>query len=159
MTGAGDTDKGSVGEGHAHSLCLTPIHAVVAERTPGNAVPRPSCAAIDASAVVVCERGDNEVADSDVVHFCPDLLDHADELVADWAERVRGLSTVVPEVGATHARQHDADDCVGRRDDLWVGPLADLDRAWSREDSSTHGYASSVSAKLLCMIVCLFRIL
>jgi len=40
---------------------------------------------VSARAVAVLERRDDEVALGDAVHLCPDLLHHADELVADEA--------------------------------------------------------------------------
>ena len=90
-----------------------------------------------AGAVAVRERGDDEVALRDAAHLCPDLLHHADELVADRAQRVGGLPAVVPKVGATDAPQHDPDD--------GVGPAADRDAAGSVIDSRTHGYTSSLA--------------
>jgi hypothetical protein len=49
-------------------------------------------------AVAVLEGGDNEVALGYAAHLCSDLLDHANEFVADWTQGVRRLAAVVPEV-------------------------------------------------------------
>ena len=98
MTGAGDPDESAVGEGHAHSLPLPSVNSVGPKRAPRDAVRRPSCAAVRARAVAELERGDDELALGDAAHLCPDLFHDSDELVADWAQRMRGLAAVVPEV-------------------------------------------------------------
>ena len=58
------------------------------------------------------------------VHLGADVLDDADELVADGADGVLGLAPVVPEVRAAHAGQHHPHDRVGRLLDGRVGTLA-----------------------------------
>jgi hypothetical protein len=106
-------------------------------------------ATVCARAVAVLERGNHEVALGDAVHLCPDLFHHADELVVDGsARRVGGLPAVVPEVGATDARQHDAVVRVGRRGDDRVGSVGQLNGARSGVDSSTHRYASSFAREV-----------
>ena len=57
---------------------------------------------------------DDEVALRDVRDLGADVLDDADELVADRAGRERRVAAVVPEVRAADAGEHDADDRVGR---------------------------------------------
>ena len=57
----------------------------------------------------------------DVAHVGADVLDDADELVADRAGLERRVAAVVPEVRAADAGQHDADDRVGRLDDRGSG--------------------------------------
>src|SRR5919197_984966 len=107
MAGTGDPDKGAVGEGHAHSLALAAVDALGSKDAADDTARGPARAAVHACAVAVVERSDDEVAPGDAVHLCPDLLHHADKLVADGcAWRVRGLAAVVPQVGAAHARQH-----------------------------------------------------
>ena len=50
----------------------------------------------------------------DVAHLGADVLDDADELVADRAGLERRVAAVVPEVRAADAGEDDADDRVGR---------------------------------------------
>src|SRR2546430_31128 len=86
-------------------MSVAPNHAAV------DAARGPTGAAVHARAVAVVERSDDEVPPCDAVHLRPDLLHHTNELVADRrALRVVGLATVIPEIGAADARQHDADD-------------------------------------------------
>ena len=68
-----------------------------------------------------------------------DVLDDADELVADRARLERRVAAVVPEVRAADAGEHDAHDRVGGLDDDRVGPVAGLDPVGFDEESSTHG--------------------
>src|SRR5881227_1578364 len=143
MIGARDLDQGASREGDAHSLALAAVDSVVPKPATGGAIRRPSRATVRARAIAVRERGDDEVAHTDAAYLCPDLLYDPDELVADWAQRVGGLTAVVPEVGATDATQHDPNDGVGRLDDRRVGSVRHLDTAGSEKDSSTHRYASS----------------
>ena len=65
-----------------------------------------------------------------------DVLDDADELVADRAGLERRVAAVVPEVRAADAGQHDADDRVGRLDDDRVAPVAALDAAGFDEEGA-----------------------
>src|SRR5512135_2281410 len=88
--------------------------------------------------VAVDERGDDQVTRRQPVDVGADLLDNADELVADRADRVRALPPEVPQVGPAHAGQHDAHDRVRRRFDDRVKALADLDDTGPAEDSGFH---------------------
>ena len=90
------------------------------------------CRQLRAGAVAERERRDDEVARLDGRHLGADVLDDADELVADRAGRERRVAAVVPEVRAADAGQDDADDRVGRLDDGRVGPVAGLDRGEAR---------------------------
>src|SRR5438552_2638498 len=98
MTGAGDSDQGAVREGNVHSFPLASVDSVGSKRGARNAVRRPSRTAVRARAVAELEGGNNEVALGDAVYVCSDLLDDANEFVANGAPRMRRLTAVVPEV-------------------------------------------------------------
>ena len=69
----------------------------------------------------------------------PDVLDDAEELVADpGAGLPLPVPPVRPEVGAADAGGDDPDDGVGGQLDLGVGHLLDPDVARSFEDGGTH---------------------
>ena len=140
VAGAGDRDEGGAGERDAHRFPLPSVDPVVSERASGHALRRHSSAAMRAHAVAVRERGDDEVTLGDAAHLRPDLLHHADELVADRPQLVGGLPAVVPQVRAADTPQHDAHDGVGRRGHHRVGPFRDLDTAGPFKDCSTHGF-------------------
>jgi hypothetical protein len=131
-------DQGAVGVGDADRLTLSAVDSIGSKRAADEAARWPSRAAIGAGAVAVLERRDDEVALRDIAYRCPDPLDHADEFVADWAEVMRGLPAVVPEVRATDAPQHDSDDRVPRRRDHGVRPVGYLDAPWPEKDCGTH---------------------
>ena len=94
--------------------------------------------AVRARHVAVHERGHHEVARGDAVDLGADVLDDADELVADRPDRVGRLAPVVPEVRPADAAEHDAHDRVGRLLDGRVGPLADGDGVRAVEDRCSH---------------------
>jgi hypothetical protein len=123
---------------------LASVDPVVSEGAPGDTLRRDSGAAVRARAIAVCERGDDEIALGDVSHLCAGLFHHADELVADRAHRVRRFPAVIPEIGAAHGPEHDADHGVGRCLDDGVGPVADLDAVRSAEERGAHAYISSI---------------
>ena len=75
----------------------------------------------------------------DVGDLGADVLDDADELVADRAGLELGVAAVVPEVRAADAGEHDADDGVGRLAEARIGPVAGFDPAGLVEDGCTHG--------------------
>ena len=137
-----DLDEGGVGEGRADLLALAAVGVAVAERAAVDAVGLKAGPAGRAGAVVVGERGDDEVADGEVPHVRADGLDDADVLVADAADLVRVDAAVVPEVRAAHAATDDADDGVGRVLDAGVGALPDLDGVLAFEDGCLHGGVS-----------------
>jgi hypothetical protein len=85
------------------------------------------------------ERGDHELALSDVADVGAHGLDDPDELMADRAGLERRVAAVVPQVRAADAGQHDANDRVGALDDDRVGPLAGLDAVGCEEESCAHG--------------------
>ena len=74
----------------------------------------------------------------DVRDLGADVLDDADELVADGAGGELGVAAVVPEVRAADAGQDDADDRVGGFLEAGIGPLAGFDPAGLVEDGCTH---------------------
>jgi hypothetical protein len=112
MTGAGDRDEGAAREGDAHSLPLASVDTMVPERTTDDTLRGDSGAAVRAGPVTIREGRDDEVARRYAAHLCPDVLYDADELMPDRAKRVRGLASVVLEVGAADAPEQDADDGV-----------------------------------------------
>src|SRR5436190_24255039 len=107
MIGARDLHQGASREGDAHSLALAAVDSVVPNPATGGAIRRPSRATVRARAIAVRERGDDEVAHTDAAYLCPDLLYDPDELVADLAQRVGGLTGLFPWVGAQAAPRQD----------------------------------------------------
>ena len=99
--------------------------------------------AVGAGAVAERERRDHQVALGERGHLGTDVLDDADELVADRAGLEWRVAAVVPEIRPAHAGEYDTDDRIGRVTEGWVGPLAGIDPARLVEDGSTHSYASS----------------
>ena len=71
---------------------------------------------------------------STVVTSGPIPIDDANELMADRSDRMIRLTTVIPQVGAAHAGQHDPHDSVGELVDGRLGPLLDGDDALPLED-------------------------
>ncbi len=80
----------------------------------------------------------------DVRDVAADVLDDADELVADRAGLERRVAAVVPEVRPADAGEHDADDRVGRLDDDRVAPVAGLDRWGSMKRAARMAQAKRV---------------
>jgi hypothetical protein len=93
---------------------------------------------VGACAVAELEWSDNEFALGKIADLCPDMLDHPNEFVADWPERVRRLAPVVPEVGAADATESDPHDSVGGRRDYGIGPVSDLDTTRPKKHRSAH---------------------
>jgi hypothetical protein len=89
MPGTGDLDERGIREWNAHSLALATVDSMVPKRAAGDTVRGPSGAAVCARAITVCEWSDDDIARIDVPHVRADLLDHADELMADLTRRVR----------------------------------------------------------------------
>ena len=137
VPGAGDRDERAVGERDADRLALAAV-AVGRVEAAGDAGGRDAVPAVRARAVAEGERRDDEVALADVRDVGADVLDDADELVADRPGLERRVAAVVPEVRAADAGEHDADDRVGRLDDGRVGPVADLDPVGFDEEGCTH---------------------
>jgi hypothetical protein len=98
---------------------------------------------VRAGAVAVGKRCDDEVAPGDVADLGADVLDDADELVADRAGLEGRLAAVVLQVRAADAREHDPHHGVPRLGDHGVGPLLDTDGAGFVEDGSAHGFQRS----------------
>ena len=142
MPGAGHRDERAVGERDAHRLALAAV-AVGGVEAAGDAGGGDAVAAVRTGAVAERERRDDEVAALDVRDVAADVLDHADELVADRAGLERRVAAVVPEVRPADAGEYDADDRVGRLDDERVAPVADLDTVGFDEESCTHGLQQS----------------
>ena len=136
---ARDGHEGAAGERDADRFALAAVDLAVAEGPAGGAGDGRAVLAVGAAAVAVDERGDDEVAAADALDVGADVLDDADELVADRADGVVGLAAVVPEVRTAHAAQHDTDDRVGGLLDGRVGTLAHGDGTGAVEDRCTHG--------------------
>jgi hypothetical protein len=138
-------DEGAVGERDADELRLRR-----AEGEPG-AVLRPEVRdvvarrlhadlAVRAGVVADREGADDEVTGAQAAHVGADLLDDADQLVADGA----GLGDLVdapvgPQVGAAYAGRDDADDCVRRGQNRGVGDVVEADVAGGVQDGRLHG--------------------
>ena len=143
VAGAGDAHEGGVGERHAHGLALAAVHAAVGPEAAVDAARGDARPAVRAGAVAVGEGGDDDVALVERADLGADVLDHADELVADRPVRLVGrLAPVEPQVRAADAGEHDAHDGVGRLDDLGIGALGDFDLAGLDEDCCTHSLAA-----------------
>ena len=143
-TGPVDDGERAVGQRDADALALAAVgeaaEAVVAA-PPSAAEARgaDAVAAVHARAVAHVERGDHEVAGLDVSHVGADLLDDADELVADAVRLVgRRDASVRPEVGAADAGGDDADDGVGAGREDGVGDFFDADVAGGVDDGGEH---------------------
>jgi hypothetical protein len=95
--------------------------------------------AVGAAAIAVDERGDDEVASADALDVGTDVLDDADELVADRTDCMVGLAPVVPEVRPADAAEDDAHHGIRGLLDGRVGSIAHGDRAGAVEDRCTHG--------------------
>jgi len=112
VPGTGDGDQGAIRQGDAHGLALSAVNLAVPESPTVDALGGDASATVRAGAIAVGKRGDHEIAPGDAPDLGANLLDDADKLVADGTLRVRGLATVVPEVRAADAPQHDAHDGV-----------------------------------------------
>jgi hypothetical protein len=84
------------------------------------------------------EGADHEVADPDGVDLGPDLFDDADVLVAHHLVVDRFGAAVGPQVAAADAGRRQADDGVGRLDDLRVVAVLDSDVPGAVHDYLTH---------------------
>src|SRR5271165_1902841 len=111
---SGHRDEAAAGERDAYRFALAAVGVAVAERPARDAMRRDPGEAVGTRHVAVHERGDHQVAPGDAVDLGADVLDDADELVADRADRVWGFAPVVPQVRAAHAAEHDAHYGVGR---------------------------------------------
>src|SRR5690606_21272795 len=67
------------------------------------------------------------------------LLHDAHELVPDTVRLVRRRHPPVrPQVGAAHARRHDAHDRVASRAELRIRHLLDTDVTWGMDEGRAH---------------------
>jgi hypothetical protein len=82
---------------------------------------------VRAGAVAVDERCDHQITARHGGHVAADLLDDADELVADRADGVVGLAAVVPKVRPAHAAHHDPHHRIARFLDDRIRSGADRD--------------------------------
>ena len=142
VPGPGHRDERAVGQRYAHRLALAAVTVGRVEAA-GDAGGGDAVAAVRAGTVAERERRDDEDAALDVRDVAADVLDHADELVADRAGLERRVAAVVPEVRPADAGEYDADDRVGRLGDDRVAPVADLDTVRFDEESCTHGLQQS----------------
>ena len=137
VAGTRDRNERTVGQRDADRLALAAVAVggVEATRLAGG---RDAVPAVRAGPVAVCERGDDEVTRLDVPHVAADVLDDADELVADRAGLELGVAAVVPEVRSADAGHEDAHDRVGGLLEGGVGPVAGLDALGLMEDGCSH---------------------
>jgi hypothetical protein len=121
--------QGPVSERDAQGLCLGAVGPVAAEEADVDAGGRQALVAERAGAVGKRERHHDEVA-PDRADLRADVLDDADGFVAHAVSGLRALHRGVgPEVAAADAGAGDADDRVGRFDDLRVGDVLGADVA------------------------------
>ena len=139
-------DQGAVGERDAGELGLgadgahqDAVHAVRLVAGPADL----------AGVVGGPERADDEVADLDGAHLGADLLDDADVLVAHHLVVDRLGAAVGPQVAAADAGRRQADDRVGRLDDLRVLAVLDPHVTGSVHDNPTHRGCSSSCSRWL----------
>lgn len=77
---------GAAGEWHPHRFALATVDLAVTEDAAGDAGDVRPVLAMGAGPVAVDERCDDQVAVGDPVYVGADILDDADELVADRAD-------------------------------------------------------------------------
>ena len=128
-------DEGAVGERDAGQLGLG---AEGAHQDPVHAVRLVAGLADLAGVVGGPEGADDEVADLDGADLGADLLDDADVLVTHHLVVDRLGAAVGPQVAAADAGRRQADDRVGRLDDLRVLAVLDPDVPGSVHDYLTH---------------------
>src|SRR5450830_1844716 len=137
----------AVRERDAHVLALTGVRrdpVVVRLAPPAELRARgvDPVATVHARVVADREGRDHELAGAHRTDVRTDLLDDPDELVADPVRLLGGPDPAVrPEVGAAHARCHDAHDRVGRQDDAGVGDRLEADVEGAVDDGGAHGMA------------------
>jgi hypothetical protein len=127
------------GERHADRLALAAV-AVHREEAAVHARRRDAVLAVRARPVAVGERRDHEIAPGDVLHLGPDVLDDADELVADPVRFGRlDHSPVGPQVRAAHAGRDDPHQRVIRMLYAGVRDVLDPDVARGMDEGGAHG--------------------
>ena len=109
VTGAGDLDERAVGERDADRLALpaVAVGGLEAAGTHAEVMPWRQCGQVPSL------NANGAMTKSPLAtsrHVGADVLDDADELVADRARLERRVAAVVPEVGAADAREHHAHD-------------------------------------------------
>ena len=133
---ARDRDQRAVGKRHPHRLALAAVAVHREEAAVAHALVMPwrQCGQVPSlKANGAMTKSPWRCAD-----LGADVLDHADELVADRARLERRLAAVVPEVRAADAGQHHADDGIGGLDDGGVRPVADGDLVRGFEKCCAH---------------------
>jgi hypothetical protein len=139
MPGARDRDQRRAGQRHADRLALAAV-AIAREHAAVHARRRHVVPAVRARAIAVDVRRDDEIARGDAGHVGADVLDDADELVADRPRLERRVAAVEPEVRPADAGDDDADDRVGGLDDRRITAITGRDRTGPVEDRCTHGH-------------------
>jgi hypothetical protein len=142
---SGRGDERPVGQGDADHLTLSTVdHVPVAigvAPAPSMDAGRVDAAAAEGAGVVgEHERGDHEVARLDRLNVGSDLLDDADELVADPPGTVHlGQPAIGPEVGPADTSGHDTDDGITVLDQLGSVDIFDADVSGGVENGGSHG--------------------
>lgn len=152
--GGRELDQGAVGVGDADGLALAAVRlrAVRADRAPEAALGAgggEALGAVGAGAVGPDERGDGQIADGEAVHPGADLLDDAEELVADALTGPPGrLAPVGPQVAAADAGPQDPEHHVGGLLDPRVRHLLHPDVMGGVDNGGAHTFG--VLAGLRC---------
>ena len=149
MPRPGDLHERCVSERNPDGLALSAVHAVIAVtaaleaiRLPARTAQRRTSRRCRVNGVTTKSPG-FKVAD-----IGADLVDDADELVADRAQIVGREAAVVPQVRPAHAGKRDADDRVRWVLDHGVRAFADREVAWAAEDRGFHARAADVFPRL-----------
>jgi hypothetical protein len=120
---AGDGDECGVGQRHPHGLTLAavPVHR---EEAAVHACRGDPVLTVRAAAVAERKWRDHKIAPRERGHLATNVLDDANELVADRARLKRGFTAVVPRVRPADAGDNDPHDGVGGLPDGGVRPVA-----------------------------------
>ena len=127
---------------HPHGLALAAVHAV---RAPEAAVPAGGLQALGAEVAGVVrphERRDHDVTGLQPGHLRADVLDDAEELVADAVALLGGRHRPVgPQVAAADARAQHAHDGVGGLPQHRVGHVLDPHVTGTVDQGCSHEFA------------------
>jgi hypothetical protein len=133
-------DEGAVCLRYAHGFTLAAVDVAETVAAAVQACALQPLLAEDAAAVRPQERRDDEIAGLDRPHLVADGLDDADELVAHAAAGVGRLHRLVGlEVAAADPGAGDANQRVGRLDQVGVWDVLDTNIAGAVHERGSHG--------------------
>ena len=148
--GDGQLHQRPVGQGDAHGLALSSVHARVSPLAPVAAGDMEALGAEIAGVVRPYERCHHDIAALEAGHLRADLLDDADELVPHpFTVATPRHRLVWPQVAAANTRPGDAHDRVGRFAQGRVGDVLDPDVARGVHHCCSHGLQPFVSLSLV----------